>query len=462
MKKLIVFAILLSGSFAAMSQSYDKVQTNYVLKRYEDAKNEIDNLEKNPKAQNKPSTYVWKAKIYTALYKSDSLRAKYPDAYKAAEDAFDKSLQNYAQLKEDTADVRNISIDLYSTSFNIGLAAFREKKWDEALANFSNSVKYSDIFLPRKWTTLKQEFDTVAILYSGFAAQNAKKADIATKFYIRLIDNKVSNYSGESLTDTYKYVLIDFSDSKDSANFYRYYAIAKQAFPKEDWEAYESDFISKNYSLIERVKLYDQKNAAGSLTESQYLEFGDMFFNLHKEDKDKLDSTQIAELQTKALDAFKHAYEKNNKNAVAAFNVGIIYYTNFLALDDKSRANIKSLREINSNKPVEKDPKKKAAIDAKYKALADPYIKANQALETPTLETVNNSVEWTEKGYNILKDKKAAQALEGVEKNVYNRSVDILAVLYSYKRDKVKTKDPKAYDEYDAKFKLYDGLHSND
>lgn len=460
MKKLIVLAVLISGSFVVKSQSYDKLQTTYLLKKYEDSKTEIDNLEKNPKAQNKPATYAWQAKVYTALFRSDSLRAKYPDAFKVANEAFEKSLQNYAQLKEDTSDIRNVAIDLYSTSFNIGLAAFRDKKWDDALNNFSNAVKFSDIFLPRKWTTLKQEFDTVAILYSGFAAQNAKKADIATKFYTRLIDNKVTNYSGENLTDTYKYVLIDFSDAKDSANFYRYYAICKETFPKEDWEVYESDYVSKNYTLVDRVNLYDQKNAAGTLSESQYLEFGDMFFNLHKEDKDKLDSAQIATFQLKALDAFKHAYEKNNKNAIAAFNVGVIYYTNFLSLDDKTRANIKALRELNSSKPVEKDPKKKAALDAKYKTLGDPYIKANQALEAPTMETVNNSIEWTEKGYDILKDKKAAGALEGIDKNVFNRSVDMLAVLYSYKRDKVKTKDPKAYDEYDAKFKLFDGLHS--
>ena len=462
MKKLLTLVILISTLYVARSQNYDKVQTAYMINKFDMAKTEIDELVKNPKAQGKPLTYLWQAKVYTALFKNDSLRAKTPDAYKIADEAFDKALKSYDQLKGDTADLKNVSIDLYSTSFNLGLGAFKQSKWDEALTYFSNSVKYSDIFFPRKWTSLKQDFDTVGILYSGFAAQNAKKADIATKYYTRLIDSKVSKYSGESLIDTYKFVLINCSDNKDSVNFYHYYAIAKETFPKEDWEQYESDFVNKKYTLIERVNLYDQKNAAGDLSETQYMEYGEMFFNLRPEDKSKLDSTQIATLQLKALDAFKHAYEKNNKNAIAAFNVSIIGYNKFLGLDDQVRANRKAMQDINANKPVEKDPKKKAALDAKYKALTDPYIKANQALEAPTTEAANSSIDWAEKAYNILKDKKAAGTLEHVEKNVFNRSVDILAVLYGYKRDKIKGKDPKAYDEYDAKFKLFDGLHSND
>ncbi|MBC7587275.1 MAG: hypothetical protein H7178_02865, partial [Chitinophagaceae bacterium] len=40
-----------------------------------------------------------------------------------------------------------------------------------------------------------------------------------------------------------------------------------------------------------------------------------------------------------------------------------------------------------------------------------------------------------------------------------NRSVDYLANIYVYKRDRVRGKDIKAFDAYDAKYKLFDGLH---
>ena len=463
MKKILFLAVFISSVLIAKAQNYDNLQTRYVLKKYEDAKTEMDNLDKNPKAQDKPLTNLWRAKVYTALYKADSLRAKYPGAFKTADEAFDKALQNYAQLKEDTSELRGVAIDIYSTAFTLGLADFQKKNWDGAYSNFSTAVKYSDIFLPRKWTTLKQEFDTTAILYSGYAAQNGKNIPAASKAYLRLIDNKVSSFNnGESLVEVYKNILLWFSDAKDSANFYKYYAVAKATYPKEDWELYESDYVNKNYTLLQRINLYDQQKASGTLSENQYMEYGDMFFNLKPDDKSKLDSAQIADLQAKAMDAFKNAYAKNSSNSLAAYNVAIINYSNFLTLDDKTRANIKAMRDINSSKPVEKDPKKKAALDAQYKTKTDPYLKANQDLETPTMDAVNSSIEWGEKAFGILNNKRAAGPLENVEKNVFNRDVDILAVLYGYKRDKVKGKDDKAYSDYDAKFKLYDSLHSSD
>ena len=78
------------------------------------------------------------------------------------------------------------------------------------------------------------------------------------------------------------------------------------------------------------------------------------------------------------------------------------------------------------------------------------------ALEQPILVKVDAAIEWIEKAYNNLKDK---DKFTKPEKNVISRSVDFLATLYSYKRDKVRGKDQKAYDEYDAKYNFYDTLH---
>ena len=40
-----------------------------------------------------------------------------------------------------------------------------------------------------------------------------------------------------------------------------------------------------------------------------------------------------------------------------------------------------------------------------------------------------------------------------------SRSVDFLATVYAYKRDKARGKDQKVFDEFDAKFNIYDQLH---
>jgi len=91
-----------------------------------------------------------------------------------------------------------------------------------------------------------------------------------------------------------------------------------------------------------------------------------------------------------------------------------------------------------------------------FESTAIPVGVLNVALEQPILVKVDAAIEWIEKAYNDLKDK---DKFTKPEKNVISRSVDFLATLYGYKRDKSRGKDQKAYDEYDAKYNFYDTLH---
>ena len=159
----------------------------------------------------------------------------------------------------------------------------------------------------------------------------------------------------------------------------------------------------------------------------------------------------------KAAEAYKKAYEMNNKNFAAAFNAGIAYYNQFNLLDDQAAKNIKALQTLNANKPVApKDPKKKLAFDAAFKAQQDSIKKLNVVLDPVIKAKVDASIEWITKSYDVLKDK---EKLERSEKSVASKSVDFLATLYAYKRDKLRGKDQKASDEADLKFNIYDKLH---
>ena len=126
-------------------------------------------------------------------------------------------------------------------------------------------------------------------------------------------------------------------------------------------------------------------------------------------------------------------------------------------LDEQTGKNIKALQTLNANKPAApKDPKKKVAFEAAFKAQQDSIKKLNVVLDAPIKEKVDASIEWITKAFDVIKDK---EKLEKAEKNVALRSVDFLATLYAYKRDKTRGKDLKASDEFDAKFNIYDKLH---
>jgi hypothetical protein len=183
--------------------------------------------------------------------------------------------------------------------------------------------------------------------------------------------------------------------------------------------------------------------------------FGDMFMAGKSMDSVSVELSNSYLL--KAQDAYKKAFSMNMKNFAAAFNAGISYYNQFSVLDDKVAENIRTLQSLNTNRPApSKDPKKKLVEDTKFKASVDSVKKLNVALDQPILAKVDAAIEWIEKAYNQLKDQ---EKFTKPEKNVISRSVDFLATLYGFKRDKSRGKDQKAYDEFDAKFNFYDTLH---
>lgn len=457
MKKVLFLALFAVTMQLLNAQDLKKVQTVFILKKFDEAKTEIDKVMADPKLNTKPEALYWKAKIYSTLYKDTTLRAKYPSVTKDAEEA----LKNYiaadpafAQVKENGAEP---FFDLQNGLFMDGIKAFNKKNWELAASDFKSSVDFSDIMFKNKWANTTMAFDSTSLLYAAYAYQNGGKQAEAIKYYTRLADSKVTSINGESIEDSYKFIVNYYLNQKDEPNFKKYVAAARESFPKFPADEFEIDYFDNNYSLQQKADLFDKEDAAGTLSEAKYLTFGDIF--VHAKEKEKLDSTTGIKYTMKAGEAFKKAYAKNPQNAIAAFNVGIIYYNIYSAYDDKASFNRRAMQAINAanaEKPAEKDPKKKAAAQAALDAKLEPYKKENAELEKPMMENLDVAVEWLEKSYTILKDKPQKS---NVEKNITGKSVDFLANLYAYKRDRLKGKDQKAFDLYDAKYKMYDDLH---
>jgi hypothetical protein len=77
-------------------------------------------------------------------------------------------------------------------------------------------------------------------------------------------------------------------------------------------------------------------------------------------------------------------------------------------------------------------------------------------LEKPINENLEVSINWMEKAVEALKNR---TDLNRSEKTVFERSLDMLANMYEYKRDRMRGKDMKLYDLYDAKYKEYESMH---
>lgn len=451
MKKFITVLSLMMVFQASFAQDFKKVQMSTLISKFEMAKDDFDKIiAKKPSLSTTAEGYYWKAKIYNGIAKDATLAAKYPaadDSVKSALAAYTAADPTFAIAKENGTET---FFDTYSKGYKIGADAFGAKDWKAAAANLNIAVKYSDIIFSQGWAASKQNFDTTTIFYAGIANQNANNVDEALAAYRRLVE---ANYKTSELIEVYKYILIQYVNKKDKSNFDTYLKIAEERYPNENWFDFKSEYIAKNYSLEEKAKLYDEGVASGKITEAEAQMYGDAFMTAKNEEN----NPNLDLFMNKAAQAYKKAYSMNPNNHLVAFNIGINYYNQFTVLDDKVSDNIRALQAINSNKPAApKDPKKKAAFDAGFKAQVDSVKKLNVALEAPIKEKVDGSIEWLEKAFNGLKDKATPTRNEKI---VLTRSVDFLTTLYGYKRDKSRGKDQKASDEYDVKYNYYDKLH---
>jgi hypothetical protein len=450
MKKLLGFLTILFAMHTVQAQDFDKVKTNLLLGKTDDAKADYDKiLTKKANLVGTAAAYYWKSKIYSAYHKDP---VKYPNAYNESKKALDEYIKAEPSLQLAKDNGQEPFFDVYIKCFKSGVDSFNVKAWKGAAEYFASVVKYSDIIFTQGWASSKQKFDTTAIIYAGYSNQNAGNLDETIFYYKKLVDNKVAT---PELLDVYRYLLIQLTERKDKVQFDTYLAMSAAAYPNESWVEYSTEYIDKNLSIDEKVEMFDKLVAVGSISELESQTFGDMF--MAGKSAEGVSQENANKYIAKASEAYKKAYSMNNKNFAAAFNAGISYYNAFSVLDEKVSINLKALQTINSTKPeAPKDPKKKAAFDAFYKAKIDSVRKINTGLEAPIKENVDAAIEWIDKAFNVIKDK---EKLERIEKNVALKSVDFLATLYGYKRDKARGKDQKAFDEFDAKFNIYDQLH---
>lgn len=429
--KKVFFSLLLAGVvLIGNAQNYNAITLYYSTGKFEDAKKEIDKLTTDPKASDKAETFLWKFNVYSELYADSTLKAKYPDAGKQAWDALQQYVAKEPQLtKFKSEGLRGISI-LYQQSFNYGRSAFQKSDWNSSFDNFAFCQQVSE-FIGKNGlnTNGKYTIDTTVVLYTGYAAQNAGKAAEAAARYKALADWKVGDKDFE---DIYKFILDYDLRQKNDESFKKYLAVAKELYPNDVaiWNQIEMNYMSSNSNVTDILSKYKTDDASGKLKEDDYITYAEAFASPDKDKLAKLDSAQQVELKMAAADAFMKAYNINNTNGLYAFNAGVLYYSIFGQLDD---------RYFNLR-----------GESAALKAQRDAVIKDQQ-------QYADKAIEWLEKGYNTLK---AKQTREKNESNSLNRSVDYLAILYQWKRDRVKgTANAKDYDALDAKYKLFDSEH---
>lgn len=425
MKKLMFSLLLASSAYLAMAQDYSKVQTMYTQKKYEDAKTELDKIASSDKAKDKPETYLWQAAINSELYSDSTKAAQHPDAGEQAYTALMTYQQKDPTLKtlKENGTLNSIAY-LYTTSFNQGKKYFSQSNWPLAYSNFKRASEMSEFINKNGFNTNKSSIDTFTVLYTGYAAQNSNKPEDAVVYYEKLADLKVA---GSDMQPMYQYMLDDYSKMKATDKFTKYLAVAKELYPDKSalWSQMEMGNMTSGSSLDQIVDKYKAASTS-NLNEDQLVGYAEAFNDPEK--VKALDSSKQIDLRMMSADIYKKLYALNPKG-LYAFNAGVLNYNIFNVLDDRYY----SMRG------------ESAALKTQ---------RAN--ITKQQLPYADTAIAWLEKSYDIMK---AKTDREKTESNSLNRSVDFLANLYMWKRERSKGVAPKDYDKYDAKYNQYSNEH---
>ena len=127
MKKFLLLTLLAATIQLVQAQDYKKVQTNYLIGKFEDAKTEIDKVMADPKGPGKAESWYWKAKVYAAIYQNPVLRAKFPSIVKDADAAFTKYQEMEPSLELAKKNGPEGYFDMYKTSFGEAIKFFNGK-----------------------------------------------------------------------------------------------------------------------------------------------------------------------------------------------------------------------------------------------------------------------------------------------------------------------------------------------
>jgi len=378
MKKIVLLANIVAFSITgAFAQKYDDIKGALAIGQLAKAKEVYDKNSTNEKFFKKPEGYLIKSSLYGSLSLDSARTSEAQTNMATADEAFKKYLELDPEMKamEDPI-LKNAPYNLYAAYFNAGVADINEKKYDDAFAKFKNTVDYSEILIKAK--IMNKKMDTAAIYYAGLLAENIKYSDDAIKYYTRLANDKIKEYSGTSYESVYQGLVRHYAEKNDNANFDKYKALGKELYPGSEFFTYSmldfavggsTDFIAKvaslekliaadpsyknNITLAEIIydtldsrkvgavppgnadelekKMLDALNKATSLSPNEmqpYLLLGDHYLLKSEKLRDAMvtSETNVTKKGAKATAADKQAYADAKKSYVTTYDLARINY----------------------------------------------------------------------------------------------------------------------------------------
>lgn len=307
---VLTLALLMSVASFAQKGSVNKADAYLTKSDYASAKAEIDvaiTIEKNA---GKSKTWFVRGKIYQAISTSTDEAVSSLDA-----DALDKAIEAYNKVMEMESEnspnylLSTTNLDaMWGNYINNGGTTYGEGNYESALASFERALKVKPT-------------DSITLLYSGVAAQQAGFTDKTLEYYYKMVDEDIA---GEDVYSTLIY--LERADKKNDEKALELVMKARELFPTV------SKFGQEEISLLLAMDKVDEAKAKleSAIAEDPtninlHLNLGVLYDNLGSAKLKDGEKEAAREAYNQAKASYLNALEVDPDNYIANFNTGVIY-----------------------------------------------------------------------------------------------------------------------------------------
>ncbi|HKH62284.1 MAG TPA: hypothetical protein VKA49_15685 [Flavitalea sp.] len=261
--KSLILAVLLAGTgFGVFAQKLDKAKDLLKANKLTEAKTEVENFLAVEKNKTNSEAWYTKAKVYTAISKDSTLKGSVPNSREVAFDALKQYIQLESTIKEKekrqmslTMDNRQPFVDLYAGYSKDGASFYNANNYNDALANFKQTLDIFDYMAQQGWTN-NIVLDTTTTLYAGISAEKANKLDDAAIYYGKIAENKAT---GEGFIEIYKWLADHYKQKGDVANSQKFVDLGKGIYPSDPfWSGFELDMLREKGTKDQLFAKYEE------------------------------------------------------------------------------------------------------------------------------------------------------------------------------------------------------------
>ena len=363
MKKYLLAIALFMASNYTWSQDLKSILINVTLKKFDDAKTEVDKFLAVEKNAAKPEGWYYKAYIYSSLARDPK---KTVAESKSLNDEAYAAIKKYAQVDAKTPltieENNSTLFNIYYSYYDMAIKTYNAKSFAESYDLFKSSLDVHDYGIAGKLdgpNGLKfAAHDTDLVWNLAVIAIELKKKDEALMYYKKIAD---ANLGEEKYANAYDELVKKYKTEKNAELFNKYVTAAKKYYPVDlpYWENKEIEFA---LSDLENEALLNKYEELTKTLPDNYIVFYNYAIEIDKflgTDAAKgKDAVAVAAYRTKIEDLFKKAIVIK-PTIEGNLQLANLYYSKTYDLQERAA-------KIKGTKPAE--VKAKAEIQASIKS----------------------------------------------------------------------------------------------